>query len=61
MNEFKQLLQDLQKSEERDNKKCIDCGAFYPQWASVTHGIMFCLGKNSREISDGAFLLTTHP
>ncbi|KAJ3218674.1 Zn finger-containing GTPase- Activating Protein for ARF [Clydaea vesicula] len=41
--EYKQILSELQKNEAKGNKTCIDCGAFYPQWASVSHGIMFCL------------------
>ncbi|KAJ3086305.1 Zn finger-containing GTPase- Activating Protein for ARF [Quaeritorhiza haematococci] len=41
--EHKQILLQLQSDETRGNKTCIDCGAFYPQWASVQYGIMFCL------------------
>jgi ADP-ribosylation factor GTPase-activating protein 1 len=41
MDPLKIKLQEIASRPE--NKNCIDCGVHFPQWASVTHGIFFCL------------------
>ena len=33
----------IELSQLDGNNTCIDCGAHYPQWASVTFGTFFCL------------------
>ncbi|GHJ86558.1 hypothetical protein NliqN6_2960 [Naganishia liquefaciens] len=38
---YKKQLRELMALPE--NKKCVDCGAPSPQWASVQHGTLICL------------------
>lgn len=36
-------LKLLELQRHPSNQQCVDCGEFFPQWASVTFAIYFCL------------------
>jgi len=35
------------------NSQCVDCGAYDPEWASVSYGVLFCLHCSGRHRSLG--------
>lgn len=53
-NKFLAKLQEIQKRE--GNKRCIDCNAPNPQWASVPFGILFCLECSGKHRSLGVHI-----